>query len=176
MPATRPADHHHRTQADPDWWIHDPKAVGHVPNGQPPVLLSCMANDLALGFIRLQRVQPDAGERGIRVVGQLLGQTHTWSPVDSDIGALSWPGKLQKVRSGSADRSADRQHASGWSCGETRLSTGCWLVSGSTEKTSSASKANTLADAWQRPSPWGCSGESPATTPGRTLDTGRSVQ
>jgi hypothetical protein len=52
------------------------QAVGHVPGGRLPTLVVGEAQDFALGLVGLGRLDPEAAEGRLDVVGQLLGQRH----------------------------------------------------------------------------------------------------
>jgi hypothetical protein len=52
------------------------QAAGDVPGGHPPVALAGVLDDLALGLIGFARLDPQPGEGGVDVVGQLVGQLH----------------------------------------------------------------------------------------------------
>jgi hypothetical protein len=58
--------------------------VGDIPDGDPPVLFAGNAQDLAFGLIRFACFDPDAGERGVDVVGQSGCQAPSW------ISCCSW--------------------------------------------------------------------------------------
>ena len=54
----------------------DAQAVGDVPDGSFPLLVAGELEDFALGFVGLLGLDPETGEGGVDVVGQLVGQLH----------------------------------------------------------------------------------------------------
>ena len=62
--------------ADGAGGVGQAQAVGDVPDGDLPLLLAGVLDDLALGLVGLVGLDPQAGEGGVDVVGELLGQLH----------------------------------------------------------------------------------------------------
>src|SRR5262249_59692772 len=56
------------------------RAARHVPGGQLPAALAGQLGELALGLVGLLGQDPQAGERGVDIIGQLLGQVHHLGP------------------------------------------------------------------------------------------------
>lgn len=55
------------------WIARKTQAVSDVPDRHFPFFGTCMANDLAFGFVGFERLKPDAAEGGIDVARQIIG-------------------------------------------------------------------------------------------------------
>jgi hypothetical protein len=60
------------------------QAAIDVPGGQAPALLAAQAGDLGGRVVVLERLDPQAGERGAHVIRQTLGDRHEDPPAGGD--------------------------------------------------------------------------------------------
>ena len=98
-PAGRPAGRRRRLGRCRPTAVRQTQAVGDVPDGDLPVLLAGVLDDLAFGLVGLERLDPQAGEGGVDVVGQLVGQVHGSPFVEDEKG----PGLREPMAPGAGE-------------------------------------------------------------------------